>query len=326
MKRILTGLQPSGQITLGNYLGAIKQMATIQNEYESFLFVADLHAITVPQNPDELRANVRSLVGIYLACGVDPAKNIIYVQSDNIYHPALSWILECHTPYGELGRMTQFKDKSKRHESFMAGLLTYPVLMAADIILYDADYVPVGEDQTQHVEFARDLAGRFNNRYGRIFVIPEAKIPENAARIMDLQDPDKKMSKSAENANGVVYLLDDNDTIAKKFKRAVTDSDGEIRFDPENKAGISNLLTIASGLSGISIEEAEAQYAGMPYGKFKNELADLAVSTIGPIRAKYDEIQKSNEIDTVLNRGRDITVEMARKKYEEVARLVGLSR
>lgn len=191
MKRVLTGLQPSGNITIGNYLGSIKQMVGYQEQYDSFIFIADLHAITVPQDPEQLHKNTRELIALYIACGVDPKKNTIYIQSENIYHTALSWILECLTPYGELGRMTQFKDKRKRNENFSAGLLTYPVLMAADIILYDADYVPVGLDQTQHVEFARDIARRFNRKYGETFKIPEAFIPEDVAKIMDLQDPEK---------------------------------------------------------------------------------------------------------------------------------------
>lgn len=326
MKRVLTGLQPSGNITIGNYLGAVKQMVEYQEQYESFLFIADLHAITVPQVPEELHHNTRELVALYLASGIDPKKNTIYIQSENIYHPALSWILECCTPYGELGRMTQFKDKKKRNENFSAGLLTYPVLMAADILLYDADYIPVGVDQQQHVEFARDLARKFNSRFGETFKVPNALISESAAKIMDLQAPDKKMSKSAANKNGVIFMLDDEQSIVKKIMHAVTDSDGTIAFDPENKPGISNLISLYSGLSGMSTEEVVKKFEDGQYGSFKKAVADMAVSVIIPIQDRYNKIINSSELDYILDSGRDRAIQIARTKYEEAKRKVGYYR
>lgn len=326
MKRVLTGLQPSGNITYGNYLGSIKQMVGYQNKYESFIFIADLHAITVPQDPEQLHKNTKELVALYIACGVDPAKNTIYIQSENVYHTSLSWILECLTPYGELGRMTQFKDKRKRNENFSAGLLTYPVLMAADIILYDADYVPVGADQTQHVEFARDTARRFNSRFGETFKIPEAFIPGDVAKIMDLQDPIKKMSKSAANPNGVLFLLDDEKVILKKIKQAVTDSVGTIEFDPENRPGISNLISLYSGLADVSTEDVVAKYKGVQYGAFKKDLAELAIEVIRPIQKRYYDLLDSPELNEFLDAGRDRTTELARAKYELVKKKVGYYR
>lgn len=326
MKRILTGLQPSGNITIGNYLGSIKQMVGYQGQYDSFMFIADLHAITVPQDPSQLHRNTRELITLYIACGVDPKKNTIYIQSENIYHTALSWILECLTPYGELGRMTQFKDKSKRNENFSAGLLTYPILMAADIILYDADYVPVGSDQTQHVEFARDVVRRFNNKYGETFKMPEAFIPESVARIMDLQNPTKKMSKSSLNSNGVLFLLDDEKSIVKKIRQAVTDSVGSIEFDPENRPGISNLISLYSGFANIKTEEVVKKYTNVQYGAFKKDLIDLALEVIRPIQKKYYELNNSTELDSFLDEGRERTLELAREKYEMVKRKVGYYR
>lgn len=326
MKRVLTGLQPSGNITVGNYLGSIKQMVGYQEQYDSFIFIADLHAITVPQDPEKLHNNTRELVALYVASGIDPKKNTIYIQSENIYHTALSWILECHTPYGELGRMTQFKDKRKRNENFSAGLLTYPVLMAADIILYDADYVPVGADQTQHVEFARDIVKRFNSKYGEIFKVPEAFIPEEVARIMDLQDPMKKMSKSAMNTNGVIFMLDEESRIVKKIKQAVTDSVGVIEYKPEERPGISNLVSIYAGLSNLKVDEVVRKYNGVQYGVFKKELAELAVDVISPIQKRYYELINDPELDVILDEGKNKSIELAKSKYDEVKRKVGYYR
>lgn len=326
MKRVLTGLQPSGNITIGNYLGSIKQMVRYQEKYESFIFIADLHAITVPQDPEKLHINTRELVALYIACGIDPLKNTIYIQSENVYHTALSWILECLTPYGELGRMTQFKDKCKRNENFSAGLLTYPVLMASDIILYDADYIPVGADQTQHVEFARDVARRFNTRFGDTFKVPEAFIPSDVAKIMDLQDPTKKMSKSAVNPKGAIFMLDDEKTIVKKIKQAVTDSVGVVHFDPENRPGISNLISLYSGLADIGIEDVVKRFDGVQYGTFKSELADLAINTISPIQKRFYELVNSKTLDDFLNKGRNRTIEIAKEKYEIVKKKVGYYR
>ena len=326
MKRVLTGLQPSGALTLGNYIGAIKQMLKYQDKYESFIFVADMHAITVPQDPIKLKENIRSLLAIYLACGVDPKKNTIFLQSENIYHANVSWILECLTPYGELGRMTQFKDKKEKNTNFSAGLLTYPVLMASDILLYDIDYVPVGKDQKQHVELARNIAERVNKKYGDIFKIPEPLIPEDGAKIADLVDPTKKMSKSSDNPKGVIYMLDDEKTIRKKIMSATTDSEMNIKFDPENKPGISNLINIYTSLSGLSIKEVEEKYKDSNYGTFKNDVADLVINVLVPIREKYFELLNSNEIDKILDEGIEKTSKIAKVKYELLKEKVGLHR
>ena len=327
MKRILTGLQPTGCITLGNYIGAIKQMVNFQNEFDSFIFIADMHAITIPQDPIELSKNIRDLVAIYLACGVDSSKNTIFVQSENIYHANVSWILECMTPYGLLGRMTQFKDKSQKHENFMAGLLTYPVLMAADILIYDTDFVPVGKDQKQHVELARDLAEAVNKKYNtQIFKLPEPLIPKEGAKIADLVDPTKKMSKSAENKKGVIFLLDSEKDIRKKIMSATTDSEMSVKYDPENKPGISNLITIYHELSGISVEEIEEKYKDANYGTFKKDVADVVVNALLPIQEKYNNLINSQELDDVLNAGREKTLAIAKEKYENLKEIVGLHR
>jgi tryptophanyl-tRNA synthetase len=327
MKRILTGLQPTGCITLGNYIGAIKQMVEYQNNFESYIFIADMHAITVPQDPKELSNNIRDLLAIYLACGVDKEKNTIFLQSENIYHANVSWVLECLTPYGYLGRMTQFKDKSKKQENFSAGLLTYPVLMASDILLYDIDYVPVGKDQKQHVELARDIAEIVNKRYGKdIFKLPEPFIPKDGEKIADLVDPTKKMSKSAENKKGTIFLLDNENDIRKKIMSATTDSEMSIKYDPENKPGISNLITIYSVLSGMTKEEVEDKYKESNYGTFKKDVADLVVNTLKPIQERYYEIINSNELDEILDKGLAKTSEIAKKKYLELKEIVGIHR
>ncbi len=327
MKRLLTGLQPTGCITLGNYIGAIKQVVKYQEEFDAFLFIADMHAITIPQDPVELSKNIRDLLAIYLACGVDPKKNTIFLQSENIYHANVSWILECMTPYGLLGRMTQFKDKSQKHQNFMAGLLTYPVLMASDILLYDADCVPVGKDQKQHVELARDIAESVNKRYGKeIFKLPEPYIPKEGAKIADLVDPTKKMSKSAENKKGVIYLLDDEKDIRKKIMSATTDSEMVVKYDPENKPGISNLITIYHELSGKSVEEIEEQFKDSNYGTFKKEVADVVCETVAKIQEKYYKVLNSSELDEILDSGKAKTTEIAKKKYEELKEAVGLHR
>lgn len=326
-KRILTGLQPTGSITIGNYIGAIKQMEKYQEEYDSFIFVADMHAITVPQDPDALSKNIRSLVAIYIACGIDPKKNTIFIQSENVYHANVSWMLECLTPYGELGRMTQFKDKMQKHHNFSAGLLTYPVLMASDILLYDIDYVPTGKDQKQHVEFARNIAGRVNNKCGyELFKLPEPLIPESGAKIMDLVDPSKKMSKSEENVKGVLFLLDDEKSIRKKIMGATTDSETVIKYDPDTKAGISNLMTIYSAFTDLSFEEIEKKYEGINYGTFKKDLADIVVSKLKPIQERYEELLNSSELDEILDVGLKRVEEIAKNKYIELKKVIGLSR
>ena len=327
MKRILTGLQPTGSITLGNYIGAIKQVVQYQEQYDSFIFIADMHAITVPQDPTVLSQNIRSLLAIYLACGVDHNKNTIFLQSENVYHANTSWILECLTPYGNLGRMTQFKDKSQKHQNFSAGLLTYPVLMASDILLYDTDYVPVGKDQKQHVELARDIAEIVNKKYNEnIFKLPEPLISKEGQKIMDLIDPTKKMSKSSENKKGTIFLLDDENDIRKKIMGATTDSEMTVKYDPENKPGISNLITIYSVLSNLTIAEIEEHFKDANYGTFKSEVADLVINTIKPIQKKYNELINSAELDEILNEGIKKTEIIAKKKYEELKNIVGLHR
>lgn len=326
MKRILTGLKPSGELTLGSLIGCINQMVKLQDEYDSFMFVPDMHAITVKQDPKMLRERIRKNVALYLACGVDPDKNTIYLQSENLYHANLSWVLECTTYMGEASRMTQYKDKSSKGENVTVGLFTYPILMAADILLYDADYVPVGIDQKQHVELARDIALRFNKTYGDTFKMPEPMMSEVGVKIMDLQEPTKKMSKSDETYKGVILLLDDEKTIRKKIMSAVTDSDNKIYYDKDNKPGVSNLLTIYSSLKNISIEEAEDYFKDYNYGNFKKEVADLVVSVLSNIQTKYNEIINGTMLDDILDKGREKTCEIAKEKTLDVFRKVGLGR
>lgn len=326
MKRILTGLQPSGELTLGSLIGGIEQSIKYQDEYESFIFVPDLHAITVPQEPNILHERIKKNVALYIAAGIDPNKNTIYIQSENPYHTNLSWILECTTYMGEASRMTQYKDKSSKFKNIPVGLFTYPILMAADILLYDADYIPVGVDQKQHVELCRDIAERFNGKYGETFKVPCPMIPKIGAKIMDLQDPTKKMSKSSPNPKGIIYLLDDEKTIRKKIMSAVTDSDASIYYDEENKPGISNLLTIYTVLKEISIEEAVEKFKDYNYGNFKKEVADVVVEKIMQIQDKYNRIINSDELDKILEDGRIKTTEIAKEKYELVMKKIGLGR
>lgn len=326
MKRILTGLKPSGELTLGSLIGCINQMVKLQDEYDSFMFVPDMHAITVKQDPKMLRERIRKNVALYLACGVDPDKNTIYLQSENLYHANLSWVLECTTYMGEASRMTQYKDKSSKGENVTVGLFTYPILMAADILLYDADYVPVGIDQKQHVELARDIALRFNKTYGDTFKMPEPMMSDVGVKIMDLQEPTKKMSKSDETYKGVILLLDDEKTIRKKIMSAVTDSDNKIYYDKDNKPGVSNLLTIYSSLKNISIEEAEDYFKDYNYGNFKKKVADLVVSVLSNIQTKYNEIINGTMLDDILDEGREKTCEIAKEKTLDVFRKVGLGR
>lgn len=326
MKRMLTGLKPSGELTLGSLIGGIRQSIEYQSDYESFMFVPDMHAITVRQDPKVLRERIRKNVALYIASGIDPDKNIIYLQSENLYHANLSWILECTTNMGEASRMTQYKDKTSKGENVSVGLFTYPILMASDILLYDADYVPTGIDQKQHVELARDIAIRFNNLYGVTFKIPEPKIPELGSKIMDLQDPTKKMSKSDDSYKGVILLLDDEKVIRKKIMSAVTDSESKVYYDKENKPGISNLLTIYASLKNISTREAEEYFKDYNYGNLKKEVADVVVEVITSIQEKYNSLINSDEIDKILDHGREITNKLAKEKMEEVFRKVGLGR
>ena len=326
MKKVLTGLQPTGVITLGNYIGAIKQMQEYQENYDSYIFIADLHSITVPQEPEELRKNIRSLVALYIACGIDPEKNTIYIQSENEFIPCVSWLLECNSYYGELSRMTQFKDKSLKHANFTSGLLTYPVLMTADILGVDADYVPVGIDQKQHVELARDIAIRFNKKYGETFVVPEPLIKKVGTKIYDLQNPTIKMSKSSENQKGVIRLLDDLAATRKKIMSATTDSEMCVKFDMENKPGISNLINIYASLTGKDISEIEKEFEGCNYGTFKTKVADVVVAEIEKIQNKYNEVINSKYLDDILDAGNKKMQEIFKSKYEDMKRKIGLSR
>lgn len=326
MKKMLTGLQPTGIITLGNYIGAIKQMVKYQNEYDSYIFIADLHSLTVAQDPLELRKNIRSLVAIYLACGIDPDKNTIFIQSENEYHTNISWLLECSTYFGELSRMTQFKDKSSKNVNFSVGLFTYPVLMASDILAYDVDYVPVGIDQKQHVEIARDIAIRFNKKYGDTFKVPDVMISDSGTKIMDLVDPLKKMSKSSENQKGVIRLLDDVSVIRKKIMSATTDSDMCVKFDILNKPGISNLINIYSAITGKKVSEIEEEFKDSNYGNFKKCVADVVVDEISKIQDKYNEIIDSSYLDEILDKGICATRDVAKAKYELMKDKMGLGR
>ena len=284
---IFSGIQPSGVLTLGNYIGALNRFAKLQDDYDCIYCVVDEHAITVRQNPADLRRRCLELTALYLASGIDPNKSILYCQSHVSAHAELGWILNCFTYMGELSRMTQFKDKSAKHaDNINAGLFTYPVLMAADILLYQTNYVPVGADQKQHLELCRDIAQRFNGVYGDVFTVPEPLISKTGARIMSLQEPEKKMSKS-DPEETFVSLLDDPDTIRRKIRRAVTDSETEIRFDPENKPGVSNLLNIISALSGDSMESLVAEMSGQGYGDLKNRAADCVIAALAPLQAEY---------------------------------------
>lgn len=327
MKKVsLTGLKPTGSLTLGNYIGAIKQMKERQDDYINYLFVADLHAITVPVDRELLHQNIRDFIALYIACGIDPKKNIMYLQSDIEYIPCISWLLECNTYYGELSRMIQFKEKSKQNANFSVGLLTYPVLMATDILVVDADYVPVGVDQKQHVEITRDIAIRFNNKYGEVFKIPEAIITSVGTKIMDLVDPTKKMSKTEENPKGVICLLDNPDIARKKIMGATTDSEMKVKFDPENKPGISNLINIYAALTDRTIDEVEILFENANYGSFKKAVADVVCSFLEDIQSKYQELINSEYIDEMLRENAKIVREMAYSKYEKMKKLIGLYR
>lgn len=327
MKKILlTGLKPTGSLTLGNYIGAIKQMKEMQDEYVNYLFVADMHAITVPNDSDTLHKNIRDFLALYLACGIDPKKNIIYLQSDIEYIPSISWLLECNTYYGELSRMIQFKEKSKKNANFTSGLLTYPVLMASDILAVDADYVPVGIDQKQHVELTRDIAIRFNKKYGETFKIPEPLVTSVGTKIMDLVDPTKKMSKTEENPKGVICLLDSPESAKKKIMGATTDSEMCVRFDMDNKPGISNLINIYASLMNIEIKDVEEKFANSNYGEFKREVALVVSNFLEDIQKRYNELINSNEIDKILDNGANIVREIAKKKYTNMREKIGVCR
>jgi len=323
-KIIFSGAQPSGKLTLGNYLGAIQNWVNLQEEYDCHYCVVDLHAITVPQEAKNLRANAMQLLALYLASGLNPDKNTIFIQSHVSAHTELSWVLNTMTYMGELNRMTQYKEKSQKSEANLnAGLFTYPVLMAADILLYQTDLVPVGEDQKQHLELARDLAHRFNNRYSDTFKIPEPYIPKVASRVMSLQDPTKKMSKSDENENGYILMVDDPDTIRRKIKRSVTDSIGIVKYS-DDQPGIKNLINIYSKLDNKSIDEIEAMYEGKGYGDFKGDVAEVIVESLRPIREKYDDLLKNKDyLAEIYAQGANKAEKSARKTLRKVYKKVG---
>ena len=324
MKRVFSGVQPTGNIHLGNYLGALKQFVELQDDHECIYCIVDMHAITVPQDPKELREHILDVAALYLAVGVDPKKSIVFVQSDVPGHAELSWILTCNSYTGELSRMTQFKDKSKNKESAPTGLFSYPVLMAADILLYDTDIVPVGNDQKQHIELCRDIATRINNKYKKTFVVPDGRFLKEGARIMALDDPTKKMSKSAENVHSRISLLDEPSKIKKSIMKATTDSDGVVKFVMQNKPGISILLNIYSVLSGMSIPELETKYEGKGYGDFKKDLVEVVVEALAPIKARYEEIRHSDELIEILKDGAQRADAIAQQTMKRVKENFGL--
>ena len=323
-KILLSGIQPSGKLCIGNYIGALKNWINLQDDYESIFLVVDMHALTVKQKPADLRKRCLSFVSQYIACGINPEENTIVIQSHVPQHAELMWVLNSITYMGELNRMTQFKDKSKLHnKNINSGLFTYPVLMASDILLYQADVVPVGADQKQHLELARDLANRFNNQYSETFKIPEPFIPKNGARIMSLQDPLKKMSKSDSNDNNILGLLDHPDLTIKKIKRAVTDSGKDIVYD-ESRPGLANLISIYAKLSDNSIENVVNQFQGKMYSSFKSDLGDLVVETLRPIQKKYFELMDDRAyLDSILKHGAQKSFFLARKTLSKVYRKIG---
>lgn len=330
-KTALSGAQPSGNLTIGNYLGALRNWVTLQNElwgeYNFLYCVMDMHAITVRQVPADLRRRTLETVAIYMACGIDPEKSLLFVQSHVPAHAQLGWVLDCYTMFGELSRMTQFKDKSaKNAQNINAGLFTYPALMAADILLYQADLVPVGLDQKQHIEITRDIAERFNQIYGDTFVIPEGYIPETGTKICSLADPSKKMSKSDDNPNGCVLMLDPRDDIIRKFKRAVTDSDTAVRY-AEGKDGINNLLTIYSVVTGKSIAEAEAEFAGKGYGDFKLAVGEAVADHLKPIRDHFAELRSDKaQLESFYHAGADKALYVSQKTLSKVYKKIGFIR
>ena len=325
-KVLYSGMQATGTLTLGNYLGALKNWVELTDEYECIYGVMDLHSLTVRQVPAEFRKNARALYALYVAAGLDPEKNCIYYQSHVSGHAELGWILNCYTYMGELNRMTQFKDKSAKHaDNINAGLYTYPVLMAADILLYQADVVPVGVDQKQHLEITRDIAERFNNIYGDVFTIPEAYIGKKGAKIMSLQEPGKKMSKSDTNANATILLLDDTDTIIRKFKRAVTDSESEVRY-AEEKPGISNLMDIYSAVTGKTYEEIEKEFAGKGYGDFKLAVGETVADHLKPLQERYEQLMKDKAyIESMIKQNDEKAAYYANKTLRKVQKKVGLT-
>lgn len=323
-KTIFSGIQPTGCITLGNYIGALKNWVALQSDYNCIFSVVDLHSITVRQDPAELRRRCMDFLCQYLAAGIDGEENVVFFQSHASTHAELSWILNCFTYMGELSRMTQFKDKSAKHaDNINAGLFTYPVLMAADILLYQTDLVPVGVDQKQHLEICRDIALRFNRIYGDVFTIPDGFIPKEGARIMSLQDPTSKMSKSDLNANGFISILDDTDTIMRKFKRAVTDSDGEIAYK-DGKFGINNLINIYSAITGKTVDETVSEFSGKGYGDFKIAVGEVVADELKPIRERYEDLRKNKDyLESVYKTGAERAYKISNRTLNKVKRKVG---
>ena len=325
-KVILSGVQSTGNLTLGNYLGAISNWKKMQEDYECNYMIANLHTLTIRNNPETFRNNTLNLLALYLAAGIDPKKSNIFIQSQVPEHAELNWVLNCYTYVGELSRMTQFKDKSAKHaDNINSGLFTYPVLMAADILLYQADLVPVGEDQRQHLEITRDIAERFNNIYGETFKIPEGYIPKIAARIMGLQDPTSKMSKSSSIPNDSIFLNDEPDVIMSKFKKAVTDSENIVRYDTENKPGISNLISIYGAISGKTNAEVEKEFEGKGYGDFKKAVAECVIEELRPLQTKYKELVSNPEyLKQIYVEGANKAKEKAEKTLKDVYSKIGL--
>ena len=325
-KRVLSGIQPTGVFTLGNYIGAVRNWEQMQEDFECLYFIADLHALTVAIEPAKLRSQTLDCVALLLACGVDPEKSILFVQSHVPTHAQLSWVLSCSTQFGELSRMTQFKDKSAKHaDNVNAGLFTYPVLMAADILAYNCDLVPIGADQKQHLELTRNIAQRFNSRFGELFKVPDPYIPKMGAKIMSLSDPTKKMSKSDENPNGCIYILDDHDTIIRKFKRAVTDSDTVVKY-AEGKDGINNLITIYSIFTGKTVEEIEKEFEGKGYGDFKLAVGEAVSEGLRPIRENFQKFRNDKAyLEEVMKNGAMAAERISSKILAKSYRKVGLA-
>ena len=325
-KVILSGVQATGNLTLGNYIGALKNFVKMQDEYDCYYMIANLHALTVRREPEELRNNTLKIIATYIAAGIDPEKSCIFLQSQVPEHAELSWVLNCYTYMGELNRMTQFKDKSEKHaDNINSGLFTYPVLMASDILLYQANLVPTGHDQKQHLEITRNIAERFNNLYGKTFEIPEPYIPKVGARIMGLQDPTSKMSKSCENPNDSIFLIDTPEQIIKKIKKAVTDSEGVVRFDIENKPGISNLMEIYSILENKSLEDIEKEFEGQNYGVFKQKVAESIINALEPFHKKYNELMENPKyLEEICEKGAKKARELASKIVKNVYDKIGI--
>ena len=326
-KVLYSGMQATGKLTIGNYIGALKNWVNLHEDYDCFFGVMDLHSLTVRQNPTEFKQNARRIYTQYVAAGLDPKKNCIYFQSHVSAHAELGWVLDCFTYMGELNRMTQFKDKSAKHaDNINAGLFTYPSLMAADILLYQADLVPIGADQKQHLEICRDIAERFNNIYGDVFTIPEGYFPKAGARIMSLAEPTKKMSKSDENANATIYLMDDRDTIIRKFKKAVTDSDAEVRYDVENKPGVSNLMEIYGVVTGKTMDEVAREFEGKGYGDFKLAVGESVADMLDPFHKRYEELEKDQTyINECIKENAEKASYFANKTLRKVHKKLGLT-